>query len=221
MKLLVGLDRPKSGHIYYNGTREDEVAIEDLRERIGFVTQDAQLFSGSIRENLRFVRPDATDEECLQVLRQASVESLLDRADRGLDTLIGEGGVKVSGGEKQRLSIARARRSAWAATSGVRRSHFFARLPDGRGDQPDDPRRGGQPRRHHLPDRASPLDRAACRSHLRAGARANRGVSAATRNCLAKRRPVLRHVAAAGWRRARAHRRPGGHCGAESDPNSL
>jgi ATP-binding cassette, subfamily B, bacterial len=108
VKLLVGLYRPKTGHIYYNGTAENEVEIEGLRERIGFVTQDAQLFSGSIRENLRFVRSDATDEECLQVLHQASVESLLARADRGLDTLIGEGGVKVSGGEKQRLSIARA-----------------------------------------------------------------------------------------------------------------
>jgi len=108
VKLLVGLYRPKSGHIYYNDTSEDQVAIEDLRERIGFVTQDAQLFSGSIRENLRFVRPDATDEECLEVMHQASVESLLKRADRGLDTVIGEGGVKVSGGEKQRLSIARA-----------------------------------------------------------------------------------------------------------------
>jgi ATP-binding cassette, subfamily B, bacterial len=108
VKLLVGLYRPKSGHIYYNGTSEEEVAMENLRERIGFVTQDAQLFSGTIRENLRFVKPSATDEECLQVLRQASVQSLLDRADRGLDTVIGEGGVKVSGGEKQRLSIARA-----------------------------------------------------------------------------------------------------------------
>jgi ATP-binding cassette subfamily B protein len=108
VKLLVGLYRPKTGHIYYNGTAEDEVDIDRLREGIGFVTQDAQLFSGSIRENLRFVRPDATDEECLGVLRQASVESLLARADRGLDTVIGEGGVKVSGGEKQRLSIARA-----------------------------------------------------------------------------------------------------------------
>jgi ATP-binding cassette subfamily B protein len=108
VKLLVGLYRPKDGHIYYDGTREDEVDIDDLRERIGFVTQDAQLFSGSIRENLRFVRPDASDAECLEVLRQASVESLLRRADRGLDTMIGEGGVKVSGGEKQRLSIARA-----------------------------------------------------------------------------------------------------------------
>jgi len=108
VKLLVGLYRPHHGHIRYNGTREDEIAIDDLRERIGFVTQDAQLFSGSIRENLQFVRPGATDEECMHVLRQASVESLLARAESGLDTVIGEGGVKVSGGEKQRLSIARA-----------------------------------------------------------------------------------------------------------------
>src|SRR6267378_1958213 len=108
VKLLVGLYRPKSGHIFYNGTPEDQVAIEDLRGRIGFVTQDTQLFSGSIRENLQFVRPDATDEECLEVLRQAAVEGLLLRANRGLDSKIGEGGVKVSGGEKQRLSIARA-----------------------------------------------------------------------------------------------------------------
>jgi ATP-binding cassette subfamily B protein len=108
VKLLVGLYRPQTGHIYYNGTREDEIEIDGLRERIGFVTQDAQLFSGSIRENLLFVSPNATDEECMDVLRQASVESLLARAEKGLDTVIGEGGVKVSGGEKQRLSIARA-----------------------------------------------------------------------------------------------------------------
>jgi ATP-binding cassette subfamily B protein len=108
VKLLVGLYRPHAGHIFYNGTREDEIAIDGLRECIGFVTQDSQLFSGSIRENLLFVRPEATDAECMDVLRQASVDSLLARADRGLDTVIGEGGVKVSGGEKQRLSIARA-----------------------------------------------------------------------------------------------------------------
>jgi ATP-binding cassette, subfamily B, bacterial len=108
VKLLVGLYRPRDGHILYNGTPEDEIDIEGLRERIGFVTQDAQLFSGSIRENLLFVRPGATDAECMDVLRQASVESLLARADKGLDTVIGEGGVKVSGGEKQRLAIARA-----------------------------------------------------------------------------------------------------------------
>jgi ATP-binding cassette subfamily B protein len=108
VKLLVGLYRPHAGHIFYNGTREDEIDIDGLRERIGFVTQDAQLFSGSIRENLLFVSPNGTDAECMDVLRQASVESLLARAEKGLDTVIGEGGVKVSGGEKQRLSIARA-----------------------------------------------------------------------------------------------------------------
>ena len=108
VKLLVGLYRPQSGHIYYNGVPESQVDMEPLRERIGFVTQDAQLFSGTIRDNLLFVRPGATDGECLEVLTQAAANSLLQRADRGLDTTIGEGGVKVSGGEKQRLSIARA-----------------------------------------------------------------------------------------------------------------
>ena len=82
--------------------------IETLRSRIGFVTQETQLFSGTIRENLLFVRPDATDDECLEVLRQAACDSMLERGGRGLDTVIGEGGMKLSGGEKQRLAIARA-----------------------------------------------------------------------------------------------------------------
>jgi len=108
VKLLVGLYRPQGGLILYDGTPHDRVELEGLRERIGFVTQDTQLFSGSIRENLLFVRPDASDAECLDVLQRAACQPLLARAERGLDTLIGEGGVKVSGGEKQRLSIARA-----------------------------------------------------------------------------------------------------------------
>jgi len=108
VKLLVGLYRPQAGHVLYNGHPEDVVDLDRLRERIGLVTQDTQLFSGTIRENLLFVRPDATDEECLHVLQQAAGQSLLARADRGLDTVIGEGGVKVSGGERQRLAIARA-----------------------------------------------------------------------------------------------------------------
>jgi ATP-binding cassette subfamily B protein len=108
VKLLVGLYRPQTGRILYNDQPADVVDLEKLRERIGFVTQDTQLFSGSIRENLLFVRPDATDAECLDVLKKAACDSLLARADKGLDTVIGEGGVKVSGGEKQRLSIARA-----------------------------------------------------------------------------------------------------------------
>jgi ATP-binding cassette subfamily B protein len=108
VKLLVGLYAPKAGEILYNGIPSDRVDLDILREKIGFVTQDTQLFSGSIRENLLFVNPKANDAECMQVLHQAAAHSLLSRADRGLDTLIGEGGVKVSGGEKQRLSIARA-----------------------------------------------------------------------------------------------------------------
>jgi ATP-binding cassette subfamily B protein len=108
VKLLVGLYPPKQGEILYNGYSSTVIDLDRLRERIGFVTQDTQLFSGTIRENLLFVRPDATDIECLEVMHKAAADSLLARADRGLDTVIGEGGVKVSGGEKQRLSIARA-----------------------------------------------------------------------------------------------------------------
>ena len=108
VKLLVGLYAPKSGRILYNGVESTRVNLDRLRERIGLVTQETQLFSGSIRENLLFARPGASDEECLAVLHQAAADGLLRRADRGLDTVIGEGGMKISGGEKQRLAIARA-----------------------------------------------------------------------------------------------------------------
>ena len=108
VKLLVGLYPPKQGQIFYNGLPSEVIDLDRMRERIGFVTQDSQLFSGTIRENLLFVRPGATDVECLDVLQKAAAHTLLARADNGLDTVIGEGGVKVSGGEKQRLSIARA-----------------------------------------------------------------------------------------------------------------
>jgi ATP-binding cassette, subfamily B, bacterial len=108
VKLLVGLYIPQRGRILYDGFPVSDVDLDRLRERIGFVTQDTQLFSGTIRENLLFVSPSALDEECLDVLQKSACESLLARADKGLDTVIGEGGVKVSGGEKQRLSIARA-----------------------------------------------------------------------------------------------------------------
>jgi len=108
VKLLVGLYQPVEGEVLYNRTTSKEIDLDQLREKIGFVTQDTQLFSGTIRENLQFVKPGASDEDCLRVLQQAACQTLLARADNGLDTVIGEGGVKVSGGEKQRLSIARA-----------------------------------------------------------------------------------------------------------------
>jgi len=108
IKLLVGLYKPFKGDILYNQTHTDDIHLDELRRKIGFVTQDTQLFSGNIRDNLRFVKPNATDEECMAALNKAACQSLLSRASDGLDTLIGESGVKVSGGEKQRLSIARA-----------------------------------------------------------------------------------------------------------------
>jgi ATP-binding cassette, subfamily B, bacterial len=108
VKLLVGLYRQQQGEILYNGYPGEKIDYDQLREKIGFVTQDTQLFSGSIKENLLFVNPNATDNDCLKVLEKASAKNLLLRADQGLDTVIGEGGIKVSGGEKQRLSIARA-----------------------------------------------------------------------------------------------------------------
>ncbi|MCX6200735.1 MAG: hypothetical protein RLZZ75_1257 [Bacteroidota bacterium] len=108
VKLLVGLYRPQNGHIEYNGAKESDIDFEELRNQIGFVTQDTQLFAGTIRENLSFVFPNATDSEMITALEKASCHSILSKAQQGLDSIIGEGGLKLSGGEKQRLSIARA-----------------------------------------------------------------------------------------------------------------
>ncbi|WP_343617525.1 ABC transporter ATP-binding protein [Flavobacterium sp.] len=108
VKLLVGLYTPAEGQVLYNDIDSTEIDLLDLRKQLGFVTQDAQLFSGTIRENLLFVKPNATDEELYDALKRASCDKLLRRAEDGLNTTIGEGGIKVSGGEKQRLSIARA-----------------------------------------------------------------------------------------------------------------
>ena len=108
VKLLVGLYQPVSGNIFFNGVSASEIRYNELRRRIGFVTQDTQLFAGTIKENLLFVKADATDEQILQVLYKASCATLLKRSEKGIDTVLGEGGMKLSGGEKQRISIARA-----------------------------------------------------------------------------------------------------------------
>jgi len=108
VKLLVGLYNPSHGVIHYNNLPSDRINIEELRSQIGFVTQDTQLFSGTIKENLLFAHPTATDDEIMEALNKAACQTLLVRADNGIDTIIGEGGIKISGGEKQRLSIARA-----------------------------------------------------------------------------------------------------------------
>jgi ATP-binding cassette subfamily B protein len=108
VKLLVGLYIPQQGKILYNHIDRKEIDFDILRKQIGFVTQDTQLFAGTIKENLLFVNPAAIDEEILDALKKAACYSILERADNGIETVIGEGGIKISGGEKQRLSIARA-----------------------------------------------------------------------------------------------------------------
>lgn len=108
MKLIVGLYEPTKGVLSLNGVDSKQIDYDLFRRRIGYVSQDTQLFAGTIRENLLFVNPKATDEQCLEALRHASAISILERTQQGLDTKIGESGIKVSGGERQRLAIARA-----------------------------------------------------------------------------------------------------------------
>lgn len=108
VKLLVGLYKPVSGQILFNGESSTDIRYNALRRQIGFVTQDTQLFAGTIKDNLLFVKADATDEEIMEALHKASCDGLLSRSSSGIHTILGEGGMKLSGGEKQRISIARA-----------------------------------------------------------------------------------------------------------------
>jgi ATP-binding cassette subfamily B protein len=108
VKLLLGLYRPESGDVFYNGVPSGELRYSEVRRQVGIVTQETQLFAGTIRDNLLFVKADATDEEMVTALRQASCDYLLRMTGNGLSTKIGEMGMKLSGGERQRLAIARA-----------------------------------------------------------------------------------------------------------------
>jgi len=108
VKLLVGLYLPVNGDILFNGASSKRIRYNPLRRQIGFVTQDTQLYAGSIKENMLFVNPLATEEEITGALKKASATGLIARASHGVDTILGENGMKLSGGEKQRLSIARA-----------------------------------------------------------------------------------------------------------------
>lgn len=105
VKLILGLYNPIKGKLLFNGIDSKEIDYESLRKQIGLVSQETQLFAGTIRENLLFVNPQATDEQCMEVLKQAQIDHIL---IKGLDTRIGEQGIKLSGGERQRLAIARA-----------------------------------------------------------------------------------------------------------------
>ncbi len=108
VKLLVGLYVPVKGSIFFNDITSTAIRYNPLRRQIGFVTQDTQLYAGSIRDNMLFVQPSATEKEIADALKKASATGLIARASHGLNTILGENGMKLSGGEKQRLSIARA-----------------------------------------------------------------------------------------------------------------
>jgi ATP-binding cassette subfamily B protein len=108
VKLLVGLYSTPTGTILYNDINSNSIDKDELQQQLGFVTQDTQLFAGTIRENLLFTKPEATEEQLNFALSQAACDNLIARSEFGIDTVIGEGGMKLSGGEKQRLSIARA-----------------------------------------------------------------------------------------------------------------
>jgi ATP-binding cassette, subfamily B, bacterial len=108
VKLLVGLYRPVQGEIYYNRISTKDIRFNPVRRRFGFVTQETQLFSGTLRENLLFVKADATEAEMLGAMEKASAMGIVERTPQGLDVTIGENGMKLSGGERQRIAIARA-----------------------------------------------------------------------------------------------------------------
>ena len=108
VKLLLGLYTPEQGEVYYNDVPTGNMRYNRARRQVGLVAQESYLFAGTLRENLQLVRQDATDEEMIQSMKQAACAYLLDKSPHGLDTSIGEMGVQLSGGEKQRLSIARA-----------------------------------------------------------------------------------------------------------------
>ncbi len=106
-QLIPRLYDPRSGSVRVNGLDVRDMTLESLKQRIGVVTQDAHLFHDTLRANLKYAKPDATDEEIKAALRDAQILDLIDSLTEGLDTMVGERGHRFSGGEKQRLAIAR------------------------------------------------------------------------------------------------------------------
>jgi ATP-binding cassette subfamily B protein len=198
VKLLVGLYHPQTGKILYNGHPEDVVDLDRLRERLGLVTQDTQLFSGTIRENLVFVRPEATDAEILEVLNQAACQSLLARASRG--PRLPSSARAGSRSPAASASASPSRGPCCAAPSPrLRRSDVIARFAHRGRHRADHPRSGRDGRCDHHTDRASTVDGHARGSDLRAGA-GTRGRERQARRAVAGKRAVLRDVETASRR---------------------
>jgi ATP-binding cassette subfamily B protein len=108
IKLLLRFYDPSHGDIRIDGQPVHEVSLKSLRDAIGLVSQDVYLFEGSIRDNLAYGKPDATEEEIIEAARTAEAWSFISALPEGLDTPVGERGIRLSGGQRQRLSLARA-----------------------------------------------------------------------------------------------------------------
>ena len=107
VNLIPRLYDVSAGSVTFDGINVKDLDLTWLRGRIGIVTQDTYLFNGSIRENLLYARSDATEEELIEACRKANIYDFIKQQEKGLDTLVGNRGLKLSGGEKQRISIAR------------------------------------------------------------------------------------------------------------------
>jgi ABC-type multidrug transport system fused ATPase/permease subunit len=107
-ELIPALRRPQDGRVLYDGQDGAEFDVASLRRRIAFVSQDAAILDDTVAENLRFVRPDATDDQLWNALDGAQAAGFVRAMDAGLQTILGERGTRLSGGQKQRLSLARA-----------------------------------------------------------------------------------------------------------------
>ncbi|AEY02726.1 ABC transporter transmembrane region [Oceanimonas sp. GK1] len=108
IKLLLRFYQPQQGTIYLDETPIQQLALSSLRGNIGLVSQDVYLFEGSIRDNIAYGRPDACEADIVAAARQAEAWEFIERLPQGLDTQVGERGVRLSGGQRQRLSLARA-----------------------------------------------------------------------------------------------------------------
>ena len=107
-KLLLRLDDVQGGRVLVDGQDVSRCTQQSLRRQVAYVPQEALLFHRSIRENIAYGRPDATDEQIREAARLANATEFIDRLPRGFDTMVGERGVKLSGGQRQRVAIARA-----------------------------------------------------------------------------------------------------------------
>ena len=108
ISLVMTFNRPKSGRVLVDGRDLATLRLHDYRSHLGIVLQDNFLFDGTVAENIRYGRPDATEEEMLEVARIAHVDEFVEPLEKKYDTVIGERGIKLSGGQRQRIAIARA-----------------------------------------------------------------------------------------------------------------